>query len=102
MRVSIASASLLPPAASSRAGGREPSGLAAGKVEPPPSRAASSAKQANDIQVPISAIARRWTTILKPLSSASLRRCRVGRGLRRRLSLSPQKYRLQRRNDHEQ
>ena len=65
MRVSIASASLPPPAASSRAGGREPSGFA-GKVEPPPSRAASSARQASDIQMPISAIARRWTTILKP------------------------------------
>jgi len=92
MRVSIASASLPPPAASSRAGGREPSGFA-GKVEPPLSRAASSARQADVIQLPTSAIAKRWTAIFKPLSSAALaslarRRC-AGRRPGRRLSLSP-------------
>jgi len=105
MRVSIASESLPPPAASSRAGGREPSGFA-GKVEPPPSRAASSARQANDIHVPISAIARRRTTILKPLSSASFalfaRRGRVGCGTGRRTIVPAQEQRLQRRHDHQQ
>ena len=64
MRVSIASESLPPPVASSRAGGREPSGFA-GEVEPPPSRAASSARQTDVIPAPISAIARRRTTTLK-------------------------------------
>ncbi len=65
MLVSIASKSLPPPAASSRAGGREPSRFA-GKVEPPPAWATSSARPACVVQMPISAIARRWTTILKP------------------------------------